>query len=132
MANNKGYLENKNGDKLYPDQYDSGWINLTLINGTVRNQIPQYRVVRNKIVIRFDINNSHPGSGAQDIAGPLPLEYRPNSTVYGNVNLGGIRLARCYINTGGYIGLDWVINLSDGSNFTGNQWFNFRTEYDLD
>lgn len=76
MTNNKGYLENKSGDKLYPDQYDSGWIYPTLQNGwtfptTLRK--PAFRKIGNIVYLNGTLIS---GQYSKTIF-TLPVGFRP-------------------------------------------------------
>lgn len=50
----------------------------------------------------------------------LPNAYRPETTHYWLSPLTGSRIARCIIGSGGDLVIEWIKNISDGSDYTGN------------
>lgn len=46
---NKGYFQDKDGNKLYPNDYDTGWRNLTLLNGLVNTNYSAFPCQERKI-----------------------------------------------------------------------------------
>jgi len=54
------------------------------------------------------------------VVASLPAAYRPETTHYWLSPLTGFRIARCIIGSGGDLVIEWIKNISDGSDYTGN------------
>ena len=60
----------------------------------------------------------------------LPEDCRPLKNTYWFAPLTGINIARCLVNTAGVIKIEWIKQLSDGSNYTGAvSWLNIETSF---
>lgn len=84
MSNFKGYLKDKNGNKIYPDEYDTGWIDLSplLMNGFQAHQIiafpPSYRKVGNQVFLRgLLVNKTNSSSGKICV-----IPYHPTTQLF--------------------------------------------------
>lgn len=90
---------------------DSGWINMSLINGWASHgtqwQQPSYRKIGNQIFIRGLIS----GGNNDSICANLPSAYRPSKITYFN-SASGEGVARGTISTNGNLTIesytDWV------------------------
>lgn len=59
----------------------------------------------------------------------LPETVRPVSNVYRLSPCGGKRIARVYVNLAGEVRLEWLLNLTDGSNYTTATWVQVNLEF---
>lgn len=58
----------------------------------------------------------------------LPTGYRPNTNHYYLCPLMGTRVARAYIRPDGKINVEWIKNIEDASDYTGNVgWIDMTT-----
>lgn len=68
-------------------------------------------------------------SGSAVTLASLPEKAWPTGNVYRLTPCGGKRIARIYVNTVGELKLEWLLNLSDGSNYTTSTWVQINLEY---
>ena len=112
---------------------DTGWKNLTTSSGTW--SYLRYRAI-GKIVYVEGYASSLKYSGSSltivNTTNAIPSAYRPPNIKYVLGSVSGSRLARFWINDNGTIGLDWTINVSNGSNYTTAAWHSFNTMYMID
>lgn len=126
-----GYTNATIPSEINYDVSDTGWQSLTTSKGTWT--LLKYRKIGNIVnVVGHASAYTWSGSSGDTIvtaANGLPAGCRPVSNIYFNANVSGTRLARGYIGTGGNIGIDWVANISNGSNYTSSTWLNFNITY---
>ena len=104
---------------------DSGWIPCTLKSGisTASNNYGgkaklSYRKIGNQVYVVGGVGvTNYTGN---TIISSIPSAYRPETTHYWLSPLTGSRIARCIISSGGDIVIEWIKNISDGSDYTGN------------
>lgn len=104
---------------------DSGWISCTLKSGitTATNNYGgksklSYRKIGNQVHIVGGVGiTNYTGN---TVISSLPIAYRPETTHYWLSPLTGSRIARCIIGSGGDLVIEWIKNISDGSDYTGN------------
>lgn len=104
---------------------DSGWIPCTLKSGitTATNNYGgksklSYRKIGNQVHIVGGVGiTNYTGN---TVISSLPIAYRPETTHYWLSPLTGSRIARCIIGSGGDLVIEWIKNISDGSDYTGN------------
>lgn len=98
MANNKGYLVNKDSEKLFPDQYDSGWIYPTLENGwsnrTTNASPARYRKIGNVVYIAGSIT----GGTFNSTIFTLPAGFRPGGSYQSTLVRATAGYARLHFN----------------------------------
>lgn len=112
---------------------DTGWETLTLSSGvTARNtggfSVPKYRKIGDHVIIQGGVTATSSTSESVMI-GVLPEEYRPITVVHKFIACGGSRIARVNIDTAGQLKLEWMINISDGSKVSIEQWFDINIDY---
>ena len=100
-----------------------GWHAIPLESGVTPGQygtrpIPSYRRIGNEIIIEGGVACTLPSSGTVTI-GYLPEGYRPLANVYTLQACSNARVARVYISTSGMMGIEWVVNLYDGTRYSG-------------
>ena len=104
---------------------DSDWIPCVLKSGitTASNNYGgktklSYRKIGEQIHIVGGVSvTNYTGS---TVVASLPVAYRPETTHYWLSPLTGSRIARCIIGSGGDLAIEWIKNISDGSDYTGN------------
>lgn len=121
-------LKDKEGN-VYPNIYDDGWHNISSTKGTW--SYLRYRRIAKMVEVE-GYATAYTWSGSGETFAILPDGLRPHSAIYMYGYLTGIRMARMYIATGGGIGVDWVININNGSNYTSSSWLRFHTIYFID
>lgn len=123
---NKSVLDNTTASFTTGDKNklaDTGWINFTAVKGTW--SYLQYRKVGNMVTVRgFASAFAWSGSTGDNFAN-IPSGFRPNQQMYFYGCQSGARLSRLYITGAGNIGMDFLVNLSNGSSYTGSTWFAF-------
>jgi hypothetical protein len=122
--------------KQYKMVDDTGWINAELSDGVTANakggnDVPQYRKIDSRIIIRGAVETTWEGSGTTKKLFSLPAEYMPTANIYKIIATGGTRLARLIIGRTGVVSIEWVVNISDGSYVTGSQWFDISCDFEL-
>lgn len=90
--------------------------------------VPAYIVSGGICHIVGSVNAAYNGS-ASTLLATLPAGARPASSVYALATCGGKRLARIFVNVSGSLRLEWIVNLSDGSNYTTSTWVEVNMEY---
>lgn len=117
---------------------DTGWINIDLRDditigsiGGERGEVPQYRVIGNKLYIRGTIKFTAPLSSVFITKTPLP--FKPNFYYYIFTAAGGKTISRLGINPNGDLFIDWTLNINNGSGFSGQVgWLQLNMECLLD
>lgn len=104
---------------------DSDWIPCVLKSGitTASNNYGgktklSYRKIGEQIHIVGGVAVTNHTSST--VVASLPVAYRPETTHYWLSPLTGSRIARCIIGSGGDLVIEWIKNISDGSDYTGN------------
>ena len=100
-----------------------GWHAIPLESGVTPGEYgtrptPSYRRIGNEVIIEGGVACTLPSSGTVTI-GYLPEGYRPLANVYTLQACSNTRVARVYINTSGMMGIEWVVNLYDGTRYSG-------------
>ena len=114
-----------------------GWRAIPLESGVTPGQygtrpIPSYRRIGNEIIIEGGVACTLPPSGTVTI-GYLPEGYRPLANVYTLQACSNTRVARVYINTSGMMGIEWVVNLYDGTRYSGEMsWVQIDMRFFVD
>ena len=112
---------------------DTGWVNLTYSAGTWTYL--RYRVVGKMVYVEgYASALQYSGSTLTIVntTNAIPSAYRPEYTKYFYGFIGGSRMCRMWVNTNGTIGLDWSLNISNGSNYTTSNWCAFSYSYMID
>ena len=112
---------------------DTGWVNLTSSTGTWTYL--RYRVIGKMVYIEGHASSLKFSGSATTIVNStnaIPSAYRPSNIKYAISSVGGSRIARFWVATEGTIGLDWTINVSNGSNYTTAIWQQFNIVYLID
>ena len=118
---------------FYDSVYDTGWINITATKGTW--SILRYRVIGKTVHIEGNASSfKWSGSGGDSIKdSAIPSEYcPPNWSRHFIVRTSGSRLCNFYVTTAGNIGVDYIINVSNGSNYTTATGIDFQVSYLID
>lgn len=118
-----------------PKIEDTGWTALPLLNGvTAANcggrSTPCYRKIGNHVFIEGGVTITP--SGETFAFATLPEGYRPSSVIHVLQSVSGKRIARINVDTAGNMKLEWVVNLSDGSNSTAKTWMSVKMDYFVD
>ena len=114
-----------------------GWHAIPLESGVTPGDygtrpIPSYRRIGNEIIIEGGVACTLPSSGTVTI-GYLPEGYRPLANVYTLQACSNTRVARVYINTSGMMGIEWVVNLYDGTRYSGEiHWVQIDMRFFVD
>lgn len=116
MTNNKGYLVNKDNEKLFPDQYDSGWIYPTLENGwnnsSAHASPVRYRKIGNVVYIAGSIT----GGTFRSTIFTLPVGFRPGGNYQVTLIRATAGYARLHINYDGKNNGRVILENVDGTN----------------
>lgn len=113
---------------------DSGWIDAEMSSGvsaiSTGSQI-QYRKIGNHVFVRGLVTFTM-GSAALNLAA-LPADYRPQKNTYIYSPCQGARIAQIFVNSSGALSCDYIINLADGSTYTGEiGWAQTVIDYFID
>lgn len=84
MSDFKGYLKDKDGNKIYPDDYDTGWQTLALTSDFVStgdSYIAAYRKIGNIVYLRGLIQRNGSSTGLK----VATLPYSPSQPSYFSV-----------------------------------------------
>ena len=112
----------------------TNWIELTPADGVTTpgeygNGVLRYRAEGKHVYVAGSINAAWDGTNNKLIA-TLPSGYRPaNGNCYFLQVRGGQNISRFCVHTDGGIYIEWVKNLSDGSNNTGSGWFDLNMDF---
>lgn len=112
---------------------DSGWINISATKGTW--SVLRYRVIGKLVYIEGSSSSfKWSGSGGDNIkASAIPSEYcPPNYSRHYIIRTAGSRLCNLYVTTAGNIGVDYIINVSNGGNYTTAVAIDFQVSYLID
>lgn len=118
-----------------PKIADTGWVELALLDGIVSascggRSTPCYRKIGNHVFIEGGVTITP--SGETFAFATLPDGYRPSSVIHVLQSVSGKRIARINVDTAGNMKLEWVVNLSDGSNSTTKTWMSVKMDYFVD
>lgn len=116
--------------KKYKIDEDTGWINCTTLTGTWN-----YAKIRRigKIVFLDAYASSLDGNTGNKLQLPVGFIPPQQISVYGTTGwVSAPTIARWYISTNGYVGIDWVLSLINGSNVTENTWKRIQTTFFVD
>lgn len=108
---------------------DSGWVDLTPTTGTWEHF--RCRKYGKKVMIQGNASSYvWSGSAGHIITKTkIPEEFRTDAQLYFFASVSGKRIARIGVATAGNIFVDYVINISNGSDYTTSTWLNFTFEY---
>ena len=112
----------------------TNWIQLTPADGVTTpgeygNGVLRYRAEGKHVYVAGSIVATWDGTNDKLIA-TLPSGYRPaNGNCYFLQVRGGQNISRFCVHTDGGIYIEWVKNLSDGSNNTGSGWFDLNMDF---
>lgn len=110
---------------------DTGWKNLTSTKGTWL--LLRYRKFGKLVHVEGRASSFKWSGSGTDTFTTLPTGYRPtDATKQYIIALAGSRIARLYITTDGEIGIDWSLNVSNGSNYTTANWYQFQVSFFID
>lgn len=121
MSNYKGYLQDKNGNKIYNDDYDTGWIELELINGATLftdGRTPSYRKI-GKIVYLSGLFKAPETNDVTPIA-YLPEGFRPHYDYESFIIRNGVGYCIAGINRDNQNGAIWIQNSTTGETSLSN------------
>ena len=108
---------------------DSGWVDLTPTTGTWNYF--RCRKYGKKVMIQGHAS-SYVWSGSNYhviTKTEIPEEFRTDAQLYFFASVSGKRIAKIGVTTAGNIFVDYVINISNGSDYTTSTWLNFTFEY---
>ena len=98
MANLLGYLKNKDNDKLFLENYDTGWILISNLQNGAKyrndNNKPYYRKIGNIVYLKGVFQ-----SGTEGTQFVLPKGFRPNTPYASFIVRHGSSTCIAYINT---------------------------------
>ena len=97
MSNYKGYLQDKNGNKIYNDDYDTGWIQVTEFLNEAGNYNPLFPVSYRKIGKVVYLNGLLKG-GSKGIQFVLPEGFRPKGVYNAWICRFGTNWGRVFVN----------------------------------
>lgn len=119
-------------------QYDSGWQPLQFQNGVTQNMgelanAAKYRKIRNKVYVIGTVDCTYNGSDPSVIT-VLPVDYRPTSinSVSTFAEADGSKIASIQILKDGSVSIQRVIDLSNGTMYTGSTWIDMNIEFFID
>ena len=108
---------------------NSGWVNLTSEKGSWSSL--RYRKI-GKIVTIEGYASSYTWSGNSEIFASIPEGIRPSVIKYIYGYSVSKTMSRLYVAPGCAIGIDWMIGITNGANYTGDTWLSFSVTYMLD
>lgn len=108
---------------------NSGWVNLTSEKGSWSSL--RYRKV-GKIVTIEGYASSYTWGGSNEIIASIPEEIRPTVIKYIYGFSASKTMSRLYVAPGGGLGIDWMIAITNGANYTSDTWLAFCITYMLD
>lgn len=112
---------------------DTGWISLTLASGVSSTtasggRSPAYRRIGKHVYIEGAVTFTAT-TAAKTIA-TLPAGYRPSRIKHKIVAVTGSAVARIWISAGGVLSVEWIRNLSNGSQVTGTiSWVSIEMDF---
>jgi hypothetical protein len=111
------------------------WIYPELINGTtpggVGSQL-RYRKIGNHVHVVGTVQVKPPSANGSVALFVFPEGYRPIANAYKLVPVGGMRVARLYVNAGGNFFVEWAIEIDDGSRYTTENWIDCAFDFWID
>lgn len=115
------------------DIYDTGWQEIVATKGTWGTL--RYRVVGKEVFVEGSASSyawsGSSGDTIKDTA--IPPEYCPtNYSKHWIIRAGGVRIALLYLTTAGKLGIDYIVNVSNGSNYTSAVALDFQVSYLID
>ena len=116
----------------------SDWVDLTLASGVTPNNDTKlggkpgirYRKQGTRVYIDGAVIVNFQGSSMT--LTNLPSEIIPKYSYYVFSICSGARIARLYVNPNNNFNVEWIKNISDGSNYTGSTWLQAKIEYDVE
>lgn len=131
-----GYLLQRQITALQRENADTGWKNLTLSSGVIAASTgagtPQYRKIGNHVFVRGSVSYDVSASDSKTIA-TLPTGFRPNKVPYDITACANNRLGQKHINSSGGVVVDYVVNVADGSRYSGTiDWLDISMDFFVD
>lgn len=111
------------------DYTDTGWINLSHTKGTWN--VLRCRRIGKLVIVEGDAS-SYAWSGSSETFSSVPVGFRPSYIKYAYSFATTHVMGRFYCATGGGLGIDWVININNGANYTTATWSRFTFTYFID
>lgn len=112
---------------------DTGWIDITPSKGTWA--VLRYRVIGKTVYVEGNASSfTWTGSGGDTFATNfLPSQYSPPIwSRHWLTRIAGTRIGLLFITTNGNIGIDYIVNINNGSNYTSAVGIDFQISYLLD
>lgn len=105
--------------------HETEWVYPTLTNGTTSETNLggrlRYRVIGNHVFVSGGLTITY--SGSSKVIFTLPANCKPRANPYFLCPTGGTRVARVYVaKENGSVVVEWIRNISDGSNYTSSTW----------
>lgn len=116
---------------------DTGWLTLPLASGisaaATGAGTPRYRRIGTHVYIRGSVTFTVPASGSTTLA-TLPADvYYPSAAKYDLMACDNNRMAQNHINTSGQVICDYIVNVNDGSRFSGViEWADITMDFFTD
>lgn len=116
---------------------DSGWLSImgttcdsgNLASPTAGHEI-KYRRVGNIVYVCGEIGVTNKVEGTSLLLFTLPTGFRTDYNFYNLNTATGTRLSRIYVKSDGTFNLEWVRNVSDGTELTGTiNWISIELSY---
>lgn len=118
---------------------DSKWITISsFLNSfaqasTSWTSTCMYRKIGNHVYLKGCVKTPSSWANSASYMFQLPVGYRPNTRKYVLNPMTLARIARIYVDTNGYVSLEWTKNLSDGSNVSGElSWVQIDMDFLID
>lgn len=118
---------------------DSAWITInSFLNSfsqasTSWTSTCGYRKIGNHVYLKGCVKTPSSWANSASYMFQLPAGYRPNTRKYVLNPTTLARIARIYVDTNGYVSLEWTKNLSDGSNVSGElSWVQIDMDFLID
>lgn len=89
--------------------------------------VPSYSVHHGLCYLTGSVSASYEGS--QKVLGTIPATCAPATNMVWFAPCAGEHIARLHINPSGAIYLDWVLNISNGANYTSSLWIQLNTVF---
>lgn len=109
---------------------DTGWQNLSADYGTW--SYLKYRKIGNRVTVKGRCESFKFNGSTYKNIGTMPSGYRPTEMLYLLTPSIGRTLVRYVFESDGKFGIDWGINIADGSYKTDSSWTEFYMEYYID
>lgn len=102
---------------------DSGWVACTLSSGVSAVVAAGVRRIGNVVFLRGRLTFTPSGDkDAGRIIATVPSGYRPTAQFYYSIQSQAARVAKMYVNAGGQIGIDHILNVETGGVVSTSAW----------